>query len=685
MSFLLVLMIYCAGIYLVPISMIHYDLTRIPGGLGDARLTNYFLEHGYKWLTGQAASFWDAPFFYPATQVMSFADSHLGTLPIYSFFRFLDYDRETSYQLWFLVIFTLNYFCCAWALRKLSINALGAAAGAFIFTFSLPIIAQLNAGHSQLLPMFMIPLAFYFAWQYMERHEIKMFAFACFAMVIQFYCSMYIGFFLILGLFALLIAFIIMQHNLSSLREIFWGTYKSAALKIIIISISVIVLLPLIIPYYKTALAYGMRPWAEITPMLPRVSSYFYPINGSILWNWLGTMGDTLPMWWEHHLFVGLFPLLAFIVMPLFYAYRRTEPLAKKGMIAFITIALLILLTLYVCEKFSLYKFALVLPGLESVRAVTRIVFVMLFPFAVIVGLFVHSISENRRLQLWPFVKMMLLSSILLFLVLDQNVKTTGIGAYSKLDSQNRLKILEKMVQMKGPNVRAFAYMPDKSSIPPDVMHVDAMLVAQNLNLATVNGYSAKFPHYYFDNFYQNYEYCDSLMKWKAVSANKYGKYYPDKEIFKNLYIVGRGDCLYNGKSYTFMENALPEGGYKAKITFDHKLVTVSRNKNFKLTIRVKNNSSEIWRCLSSDPCGKYNIFASYQWLSSDHSPIGGFDRRIPLPNDTQPGASATFDITLDSPSVHGKYFLEFDLVQEHVAWFRDKGASTAIIEVIVL
>ena len=85
--------------------------------------------------------------------------------------------------------------------------------------------------------------------------------------------------------------------------------------------------------------------------------------------------------------------------------------------------------------------------------------------------------------------------------------------------------------------------MPDKSSDPPFVVHLDAMLAAQSLNMATVNGYSAILPMSYAD-FYDNYDQCSSLLKWKAISVNKYGQYYKNNEIFKNFHIVGRDTCL---------------------------------------------------------------------------------------------------------------------------------------------
>ena len=48
----------------------------VQGGLGDTRLVNFTLEHGYRWLMGMplAESFWSPPIFFPATGVAAYTD-----------------------------------------------------------------------------------------------------------------------------------------------------------------------------------------------------------------------------------------------------------------------------------------------------------------------------------------------------------------------------------------------------------------------------------------------------------------------------------------------------------------------------------------------------------------------------------------------------------------------------------
>jgi hypothetical protein len=133
------------------------------------------------------------------------------------------------------------------------------------------------------------------------------------------------------------------------------------------------------------------------------------------------------------------------------------------------------------------------------------------------------------------------------------------------------------------------------------------------------------------------------------------------------------------------MNRALPEKGYRAKITFPTSKIRARKNSSFMLKVHVKNASSAPWGVLNENIGGKYQINASYRWLSADRSPLGDYDYRIGLPHDLRPGETIQIEFIIQAPAALGKYFLEFDLVQELVAWFHDKGNQTAIIEVDVL
>jgi hypothetical protein len=676
----LIFLFFCLGMYLVPLRMMHFDLSFIPGNLGDARLNNYFLEHGYKWLIGQAESFWNAPFFFPTPRTMSLSDNHLGTMPIYALFRILHLDRETSYQLWFLVVFALNYFSCAWVLRKLSVNALGIAAGTFVFTFSLPVIARM--GHSQLLPRFMIPFAFYFGFRYIEKPDPKTFGLLCLTVVIEFYCTIYMGFFLFFALFFQLLAFFLIDRS-AILRKILSLSYRTITLKALIVFISLVSLLPLIIPYYRTSLEYGMRPWEVIVQMLPRINSYFYPAGASLMWDCLKPLGRSLPLSWEHQIFVGALPWLALISFPVFYYYYREEPLLKIGMMASITIALLILFTLYF--GYSFYKFFLYMPGISAIRAVTRIILVLLFPFSIVLGIVLTKLSENKTLSAIPRWARIFFCLFFSFAVLiDQSVIFSNSDTYSKTESQNRLTAVERLVKKDSSLAKVFAYMPNKSSDPAYIIHLDAMLAGQNLNMASVNGYSGNLPNGYYNTFYGNYDQCVGLMAWKEISTRRYGHFISEAYSFKNIVIAGRESCLIDNHSYTFTTAPLPMNAYKAKIIIFPPRFEIPRGNKFKLSANLTNASHVTWGSLNNEQ-GKYMINLSYRWTSSDHKPISGFDSRHPLPHDLRPGERVLYDLTINSPAIPGTYYLEFDVVQELVTFFHHKGSPTTLVKVVVL
>jgi hypothetical protein len=683
-STLLIAGVFCIGMYLVPVRMMRPDLSSIPGNIGDARLNNYFLEHGYKWLSGQEASFWDAPFFYPITQSMSFSDNLLGTLPVYSIFRFLGYDRETSFQLWFFAVFTLNYFICAYVLRRLSLNALGAASGAFLFAFSLPVIARI--GHSQLLPRFMIPVAFYFSMRYFEKPAYRPLVYACLAIVAQFYCSMYMGFFLVLGLMALFVSHIMPQKDrIPWLHAMLGETYRTIITRLLIVFIAVLSLVPLILTYRKASAEFGYRSWAEIAQMLPRVTSYFYPASGSLLWGWLTPIGNTLPMSWEHQIFVGALPLAALILAPILYFRNRAEPLLKTGMLAFVTVALLVLLTLYFASSSgsSLYKIVMHLPGMGAIRAVARIILMVLFPLSIVTGVVLTKLSEQRTIVKRSLAKFAFSLIVVTVLVCDQNVIAAHYDTYSKSAAQARSLAVERLVREKGPSAKVFSYMPERSSDPPYAVHLDAMLAAQDLNMATVNGYSGNFPRDY--DFFDNYDQCVSLMKWETIATERSGAERGRRDLFQDMVIAGKDSCEQDKHTYSFIEDALPHDGYRVAISCFLPRITLVRDASTTVKIQLKNTSRAAWGALTRGATEKYKIHLAYRWLSSDQKPLGDFDFRFPLPHDLLPGETTAVEVFVHAPAAPGKYFIEFDLVQELVTWFREQGSSPTRVEIRVL
>src|SRR5512133_579316 len=159
-----ILTIFFFSLWLIVIRPLGPNLTRMPGDLGDARFNSYTLEHDYRRITGDDSSLWNAPFFYPYSQTLTFSENHFGSMLFYAIFRGLGLDREPAFQAWYLLSFLLNYGAAVFVLHKLKLNPLAIGLGAFFFTFGLPVLGQEN--HVQLIYRFCIPLACYSLWQF---------------------------------------------------------------------------------------------------------------------------------------------------------------------------------------------------------------------------------------------------------------------------------------------------------------------------------------------------------------------------------------------------------------------------------------------------------------------------------------------------------------------------------------
>lgn len=154
-------------------SFIGFDFSSFPGDLGDARFNNYLLEHCHKFFIGEHDSFWNAPFLYPEENIITYSDNLVGTAPLYSIFRLLNFSMISAFQLWIISLFILNYYCAYAFFRWLLKNRYSAVIGAFIFAFSIGLHSQIS--NVQTFPRLFVPLAIWCALLFIKNCEIKYF------------------------------------------------------------------------------------------------------------------------------------------------------------------------------------------------------------------------------------------------------------------------------------------------------------------------------------------------------------------------------------------------------------------------------------------------------------------------------------------------------------------------------
>ena len=530
------------GLWLVVVQVMGFDFTRIPGGLADARFNNYILEHDYRWILGLDKDYWNARFFFPFPQTIAFSDNLLGSSPFYFIFRYLGFSRESAFQGWYVLGFILNYVASAYALLKSKFISLAAAFGAFFFTFGLPLLGQET--HPQLLYRFAVPLTCLLLFDFFKTPQLRTLSALTIMFVWQFYLGIYNGFFLLLLILVLAVLLLISTIKKRKGNCAFcWPqkllhAWSKALLLERILSLIVIIgsffsLYVLLNHYYKVSILYGFsRNWNEIANLLPRWQSYFLAEN-AYLWKFSSNFALNLPMRHEHQLFIGLASLLLVILGIL---WRPNSENKRLACINLTSIIILMTLTLYF-QGFSLYKFVWLIPGINSIRAVTRIGLVLMWPLAFFLTYVVDA------LVLLPYHYSTFLRCVAYALMLLQVVEVGSFThvTYSKLAAQERIEQLRLQIPVSSLPEKPILFVASREDEPWYATEIDAMLLSQTLSWPTLNGYSGNFPPGYgppTDGCSNLPERINSYIKFSKLSGETFYN-----SIIDRVVKVGLDDC----------------------------------------------------------------------------------------------------------------------------------------------
>lgn len=465
--------------------------SEIPGDLGDARLNNYILEHGYKYLTGQAPSFWSAGFYYPHTGVIAHSDNLLGALVFYVPFRHLGFDRETAFQGWIITGYALNFASMAFVLLRARVSPWAAAVGATVFAFS-P-LQTLHLNHAQLLFRAPAPLAWHFLTGFLDRPRAGNLAAGLAFLVWQIYISLYLGYFLVLVLTAAVVSSLLSRDGL-------YSYVRSAPLKqklghVALLAGAVLALAPLWHRYsspkiYKNTLA-------EVLDLLPRPAGYLIGSRNRLMEQVLGadlTIQSQYP--WEHALYVGIVPWVAMLLLtPRVLRHPSgTYGGARRTVLAF---WLVFTLTLSV-HGVSLYRFIVeAVPPLTGIRGVTRVALMLLMPLSYAVGYEFDALLRNvskTASGACMGIAALLFGTVAVW---DTGVRCVTVGKahvqerVAKIRQSAAVSSPASVLTWDGPILAVFRTNPSE---PGYLTHMDAMIAAQELNLVTVNGSSRFAP-----------------------------------------------------------------------------------------------------------------------------------------------------------------------------------------------
>lgn len=493
----IVLFLIClvAGYYFIVRNIVGPDLNHFPGDMGDARFNVYILEHGYRFFTGDVSSYWEAPFMVPEREVISYSDNLLGTLPFYALFRSIGFNVMDSFQGWFLVLIFLNYLFSFLFIKWLFKNSYAAGVGAFVFTFSLALQSQLT--HAQTFARFIIPVIIWLILLFSNHKKLKYFFFANLAFVYLLYCGIYLGF-LFFFPFLVMISIILFRNKANFLKEII---KENGGVKVLLSGIIPILLLaPLIIPYIRRAASAPMPSFQSTIHTVPVFRSFLYAHHGNPIWEFLTEVGTSLPAFWDHQLFPGLFVILGVIVMLYSTKILEKNDITESEYLTLnIRLIVIVFITTFLCfirvKDLSFYSLVRLLPGFGSMRSITRIVNIEMIFFAIGVA-YMFNILSKRLNAVFLFIPFFSL------LVLDNYVDRDFTYHQPKDLAQERVdKLILKMNHF--PKGTLVSYEPIFEEENPIEFQLDAMLATQQLGLKCINAYSATSPPEY-TNYWNN-------------------------------------------------------------------------------------------------------------------------------------------------------------------------------------
>jgi hypothetical protein len=456
---------------------------------GDTRFNNYVLEHSYRWaigwLTFHPISLWDQSMFFPTPNVAAFSDVLVGAAPIYWLFRGLRFAPDTALQLWMITVLALDFVAMDVFLRRcLGLKPVAIGIGAFLFAYAGPRVTQL--GHQQLLPQFFTISGMYGIFRMLRpgrmtpTQGIYLFFLSAAA---QLWAGYYLGWYLFLGVLAAGIAMLCSREDRARLMKPLATHKRTIATGAVL---SLLAVAPMAYHYGVALRLVGPRHFVDVAGMIPPPQSWLYLGPDSWFYSWEPHVAlfGTIPFEHEQRLGIGWITLAA-ALFGCRSLVRDRGRWARAGMLA--SLAIVFLITLYPGRITPWRLLFNMVPGANAIRAVSRIVFLMLIPLSI--GL-AWLIETRTRLG-----GALALGAIC---VLEQGHTTL---AFDKLQARLDTSALGRLVDK---NCLAFYYSPvfppgTTWIPPPSKVQVDAIVVSMETGIPTINGHSGNMPRGWLD------------------------------------------------------------------------------------------------------------------------------------------------------------------------------------------
>ncbi|MCL6473239.1 MAG: SpoIID/LytB domain-containing protein [Firmicutes bacterium] len=136
----------------------------------------------------------------------------------------------------------------------------------------------------------------------------------------------------------------------------------------------------------------------------------------------------------------------------------------------------------------------------------------------------------------------------------------------------------------------------------------------------------------------------------------------------------------FNGRWGWAHGNYLQQLEYSAIYVSDNTPASMAAENNYSVSVTIKNTGSKTWKAGGANP-----VNLAYHWMDLNGNVVVWNGIRTSIGSDMAPGSQSTINATVKAPPTPGSYILKWDLVEEGVTWFSDKGVATRDKSVSVL
>lgn len=457
----------------------------------DSLFNSYVMEHTFKYFfdSKYQGALFDTLSFYPSKFGMGRSDNLLGTAIIYYAFRTFE-DPLKSFVLWIATLYILNYIVFYYFLRKFKISRLLGIVGAYLFSFSFATIYQ--SGHPQLLPKFWIPLTLLFFFKYLKTCN-KKYIIATLTMIfMQIASGIYLGIFLVLLIACYMLSYALLYKKDEKEWEKGWELLLNALPSLLVfIIVTTLFLLPYLYQSLVNNAFFGIEAVQNGTPMLSMYFNGGMKIIASKVFS-LFSKQDTQNG--EYVITMGATGIIlgALIV----YGFTKKLLEEKTLKLTLLALILILILTMKLPGGYSLWNIIYYIPGMGSIRALTRI-FIIVQMLTILLGLYILN-----KILLKNKYKNIISILCLFFVLLDQ------YNFYPKVPYKGISNIYEDIqkvaVQMK-PECNVMYISRSSKDIGSHTYQITlSMLATLEKNKYLVNGYTGFMSDSTFFNDYSS-------------------------------------------------------------------------------------------------------------------------------------------------------------------------------------